>query len=61
MSNSDFTASSHQLNEPANSISLSHQSGLDSARNNLENEAEIKNYVSVSNRNLDHRDLSNTG
>ena len=60
MSNSDFTASSHQLNEPANSISLSHLTGSDSARNNLENEAEIQ-YVSVSNQNLDHRDLSNTG
>ena len=60
MSSNDFSASQEVI-EPANSIPLSQQSGLEiSSRNNFENEPEI-HYVSVSNRNLDDRDLHNTG
>ena len=60
MSSNDFSASQEVI-EPANSIPLSQQSGLEiSSRNNFKNEPEI-HYVSVSNRNLDDRDLHNTG
>ena len=60
MSSNDFSASQEVI-EPANSIPLSQQSGLEiSSRNNFENEPEI-HYVSVSNRNLEDRDLHNTG
>ena len=59
MSTNDFSAS-QELIDPSNSISLSHQSELETdSRNNFENESEI-HFVSVSNRNFDNKDLHYT-
>ena len=46
--------------EPSNSIVVSHQSELASFKDNSQNDVET-HFVSVQNRNLEERDLNNTG